>query len=293
MDVLWSILDSSIYTLSILLVTLYISWMVYDKVITRNISLKQALFEKDNFAAWLTFVGSFILPVFFVIYVATGEHRRFTFLDYWLRSLLVVVSCLTVLFITYAAAAAIIRKIGRKKGFNIYSEIYEEGNTAVSILLAFITVVIIDVLVILLRSLNGGATIAQLISLIIALPWSWIIYIMIAGSRNGVLNELFINNNVALSISFISYMGCSIFMAQVCVGFFPQIQLNNLVLLVVSILLVFSGLIIIAKGIFEAVLKVNMNIEILTQKNLGASFGMVSLFFGVALSLSKALSVLL
>ena len=43
-----------------------LGYLLYSKVVLRQINLKDALFEKDNFAAWIEFVGAFVFPVLFL-----------------------------------------------------------------------------------------------------------------------------------------------------------------------------------------------------------------------------------
>jgi hypothetical protein len=282
-------------------VTLVFGWMLYDKIVTRKVDLKHALFEHDNFAAWLAFIGSFIAPIFFILSFITKDHAADTFFGYWLFSMYLVFICLLVLALYQIVLNKIFKgnviiqnsqknsadNSGKElKNFDVYGEIYEERNEAISIYVSFYSILIINVCTFFINSFTLNEMAVKLINIVITVLLGWAIYKVIISPRVKLTNEFFENNNTSVSISYFGFIGSLIYLTQSWVGWIlssgVRIGLAALILSILIWIFIYTIVIVLTFILFRSILKVDFNDEIVKQKNIGAALGTVALYIGVA-----------
>src|SRR4051812_48011375 len=80
--VLSLIKNDSLFSFTIVLVSFIMGWLLYNNFILRKICLRDSLFEKDNLASWIEFIGAFIFPTLYLAAKAIeGSYSEDMWLD--------------------------------------------------------------------------------------------------------------------------------------------------------------------------------------------------------------------
>ena len=276
-----------IFSISIMIISFILGWLLYNGVILRKICLKHALFEKDNVAAWIEFIGAFIFPT---LYLAAQAVQGSASENVWVDLLICMgyaagyVVVLTGLRLLSGIIVKMTSAADAHGKINLNVEIYTQKNIAAalfSVALSIIFVVIITIIDI--SSVDNFITSLLKISEILIFTLVGIIaYCLILRRKTSLFKEIFIDNNPAAGFSFAGFV------------FAMEILLSNLVLLqkefdilelaVLSFLsmLILGLLSMMIKWLFAKIIKVDLWREVYEQNSFGAAIGQVALYVGIA-----------
>lgn len=276
-----------LYSFVIIFIGLILGWLMYEKIVLRKINLKDALFEKDNLAGWIEFVGSIILPMFYlasnVLSVQSSDNIYIDLSNCVYRVVLYLI-CLTILRLLSGQIVKCIADEDEHGKINLNNEIYSQGNLAAAYFSVAISVVFTNGI-----SLINFSNLMELSSSILNVAMIFVftvlvalVYILVLGSKFRLGKELFIDNNGAAGFAFLGLMlAVQIILRKIAlsgVGFdyLHWILAGGLSLV---LFLILTG---IFKLLILKLLKVCFKSEVFEDNNMGVAFGLSGLYIGVA-----------
>lgn len=264
----------------------FLSYFLYDKVVTRDIKLKEALFEKDNLAGWIEFTGAFVLPVLYISAKAmSGTLSDNMWIDLAV-SLGYVVSYVFLFTLLRLSSSLIVRLLGVKDehgAVRLNSEIYTQQNTAAALFSIALSVIFANIAS--FFDPHPEYIVASLakISIVIFITLAGVAsYMAVLGRKTTLTQEVFKDNNSAAAVEFLGF----VFALQMILASYINIQeainfYDTIIITFIGTLIFFilSGL---YNVIFAKVLKIDLWDEIYQQNNIGAAFGRAALYVGIA-----------
>lgn len=276
-----------LFSISIALVSFVLGWLLYSGYVLRKIDLKHALFEKDNVAAWIEFIGAFIFPTLYLSAQAVqGSASDKISLDLiiCIGYAVLFILIFTVLRVLSGALVNSMSPVDVNGKIKLNSEIYNQKNIAAalfSVSLSIIFVVIISILDI--SSFDNFITsILKMSVVLIFTLLAIIVYCMILRHKTSLFKEIFIDNNPAAGFSFAGFIfGVGLLLnnlvkVQAEFDFLELIFLSGLSLIILGIVS------IVLKWVFTKVIKVDIWKEVYEQNSIGAAIGQVALYIGIA-----------
>ncbi|MCX7709555.1 MAG: hypothetical protein N2484_06860 [Clostridia bacterium] len=278
--------NNLVFSFTVIIISFVLGWILYNNVISSKISLREALFEKDNLAAWIEFIGAFIFPT---LYLAAKSIEG-SLSETWYMDLLI---CITYV-LSYVAAFTLLRMLsgltvrligaGDSEGkVNLNSEIYVQKNIAAALFSVALSTVFVNCIKFL--DVLPGYFVTSLYKVSIIFIFSllaFIVYSMVVRQKTTLFKELFIDNNAAAGVCFAGFMFAVEVILSGVVTLQVEFVLSQLVAVSLISLLLFGILSIIFKAIFKAMIKVDIWNEIYEQNNIGAAIGQVALYIGIA-----------
>lgn len=295
MDILRNIImfsgKSLVFSGLISFVGLILSWVLYKYVVIRVVSVKKALFENDNFAAWLEFVGAFVLPVFYLSAKAIDlEISSYFGTDLLYGLVFVVFYTFLFTFMRILSGWTVYFIAGDDEGgkVNLYKEVYEQQNIAASLFSISFALIFVNMLSNLkLASISDlmNSSLRSMEILVLTMLFS-LIYILVI-RRKSLLKEIFVHNNTAAGIGFLGFiMGVQIIL-NAAVNYSSDFITIDIVILAVigfAVLLIISY---VSRLLYSKILKVNILEELYDQNNAGAAFGELALFIGISMIIAN------
>lgn len=275
-----------LFSFVIILVSFILGWLLYDKVITRGISLRDSLFEKDNFAAWVEFIGAFIFPTLFLAAKAVeGSVSSNLFYDL-LYAVLYAVAYIVVFTVLRMISGFIVSSLGANDEdgeINLNNEVYTQRNIAASLLSIALSTIFVSIIV--FFDVIPGYILTSVYKMSVVLVFSLLavaVYCLILRKKTTLIKEIFIDNNIAAGVNllgFIFAVETILYNAAVL-----QVQFNLFDLAVMSFIgLALLGLLfILFRWLFCKIIKVDIWNEVYEQNNIGAAIGEIALYIGIA-----------
>ncbi|MCX7921049.1 MAG: DUF350 domain-containing protein [Clostridia bacterium] len=270
----------------IILVSFTLGWILYNHVILRKICLKDALFEKDNLAAWIEFIGAFIFPTLYLAAKALeGSASANLMIDLAICTGYVI-AYIFIFTVLRMLSGTIVRYIcpedkDGKVCFN--NEIYTQKNIAsalFSVALSTIFVSIIRFLDIMPDYIIVSVLRMSVVTIFTLI--AFIGYTVVLRRKTSLFKEIFIDNNIAAGVSFLGFM----FAVQTILDNLIELQkeFNFFELIAYSSmgLVLFGILSVLFKWLFTKVIRVDVWHEVYEQDNVGAAIGQVALYIGIA-----------
>lgn len=275
-----------LYSFVIIILGFILGWLLYNHVITRGISLKDALFEKDNLAAWVEFIGAFVSPVLYLAAKAiegSVDENILVDLGTCVLYLVAYILVMTVLRLLSGAVVGFMAGSDKEGRIRLNDEIFKQKNIAAALFstalsVAFANIIrFIDVMPeALYTSLLKASGI--LIFTLLAL----IVYSLVLRSRTSLIKEIFVDNNAAAGVALLGY----VFAVEMILGNAVLMQLEfdytELLLFSLASMVLFGVLSILFKWLFTKLVRVDVWKEVYEQDNIGAAIGQVALYIGIA-----------
>jgi hypothetical protein len=259
---------------------------MYSKIILRKINLKDALFEKDNLAAWIEFLGAFIFPTLYLAAKAIeGPAHENVFMD-----LLICIGyevgfiiLFTVLRLFSNLAIRQISPPDIEGKIRLNNEVYNQKNIAASLFSATLSIISVSIIMFLdFMPEELFASAFKMLNVVVYSLLALIVYEMVLRSKTTLFKEIFVDNNPAAGVA----LGGFVLAVETILTHIIQYQLefDFIDLLVVSAigLVVFLVLAYLMKWLFAAILKVDIWNEVYEQNNMGAAIGQVVLYVSIA-----------
>lgn len=277
-----------------LIISLVLGWFLYNSLILGKHSLKEALFDHDNHAAWIEFMGAFIFPVLYVVSVSIKGAESTNYLEDLLKCGVYAIVSVILLVILRAMSGGFVAylKIKDAKGkVSLTNEIYDQKNTAAALFSVALSVIFANIVAVfdIHPDFIIPSTIEVLTILIFTLA-ATSIYGYILGKKTSLIKELFIDNNTSSGIGFLGFVLAVQYILHSVIA--TQIELDLVELLIMSsICLVVFGLItFIIDLVFKKLVKVDMWSEMFEQHNFGAAIGQALVYIGTALAVVAYIS---
>lgn len=280
------LVNNSVFSFVIILVSFILGWLLYDKVITRGLSLRDSLFEKDNVAAWVEFIGAFIYPTLFLAAKAIeGSASE----NIWLDLLICtgyVVGYILIFTVLRLLSGMVVRLLGTEDEsgkVRLNNEIYQQRNLSAALFSVALSTIFVNLVRFFDVDPEYLVVSALKVSTVLILTLAaFILYIIILGRRTTLFKEIFIDNNIAAGAAFLGF----IFAVETILSNSVLLHsgFNFLELVGVSFisLAIFGILSAVFKIIFTKLIKVDIWNEVYEQNNVGAALGQIALYVGVA-----------
>lgn len=278
------------FSFVILTIGFVLGWVIYKNVVLNDVSLTDALFTKDNLAAWIEFIGAFVFPVLYLASLAIkGAVSDNIFAD------LAVCTGYTIFYSAIVTIARLLSKwavnlINAEDGNGkicLNKEIYDQKNIAaalfsVSLSLLFVSIIKYLDFIDIINGLGAGIVFRILLFVVFMLI-SVVCYILVLRKRTTLFKELFIDNNAAAGISFLGF----VFAVQLIISGIISAYDMSFDVLSVSVavgvsLAVFAIVAFVFKYIFTRTVKVDIWNEVYEDNNVGAALGQMALYIGIA-----------
>jgi hypothetical protein len=278
------------FSFVILTIGFVLGWIIYNNVVLNDVSLRDALFSKDNLAAWIEFIGAFVFPV---LYLA-AQAIKGTVSD----NLFVDLAVCTGYTIFYTAIITILRLLSRfvvnlinaedgQGKICLNKEIYEQKNIGAALFSVALSVIFVGLIkyIDFIDIINGSGS-AMLIKILLYVVFMLIAilcYILVLRRKTTIFKELFIDNNAAAGIGFLGFVFASQTIISGIISSYSMDFHSMTVAIVIAVsLMVYGILALVFKQIFTSIVKVNIWNEVYEENNIGAAIGQIALYIGIA-----------
>ncbi|WP_010250959.1 DUF350 domain-containing protein [Acetivibrio cellulolyticus] len=278
--------QDALFSFIIIAISFCLGWVLYDKVILRKIKLSEALFDKDNFAAWVEFIGAFIFPALYLAAKAvSGSVSDNIWIDL-LVSGVYAVSYVVMFAVLRLLSGKIVKFIGTEDSHGkveLNNEIYVQKNVAASLFSVALSVIFANIVTFLdVLPQYFPISVLKMLGIFVLTTLAIIVYFVILRRRTTLFKELFVDNNIAAGIHFVGF----VFAIQtiLCNIFTYGDEFDFTLALVMSLaaLTLFGIISFVLKSIFCKIVKIGLYKEIFEENNKGAALGQIALYIGVA-----------
>lgn len=280
------------FSFVILTVGFILGWIIYNNIVLRDVSLKDALFSKDNLAVWIEFIGAFVFPVLYLaahgikgavsdnIFIDLAVCIGYTIFYIAILTILRLLSKYIVNMITYH------EKDGNEK-ICLNKEICDQKNIGAALFSVSLTVIFVDVIkyIDFIDIINGLGTtgLIKILLLLVFMLLALLCYTLVLRRKTTLFKELFIDNNAAAGVGLLGF----VFAVQTIITGIISVYSMDFDLLVVSVviavsLIIFGIISVLFKLILTKIIKVDIWNEIYEDNNIGAAIGQVALYIGIA-----------
>lgn len=275
-----------LFSITIVLVSFVLGWVLYSNVVLRKINLRDALFEKDNLAAWVEFIGAFIFPTLFLAAKAIeGSADSNIFIDL-LVCAVYAIAYIVIFTILRLLSGAVIKQIAPpdKEGkVTLNSEIYTQKNVAASLFSVTFSIMFVSFV----RFLDFTpeyilGSLLKISAVIIFTLLTFVVYSMILRKKTTLFKEIFIDNNPAAGVALAGFMFAVEMIISNMVLLQKEFDYAELLIFSAIGLVIFGVLSVVFKWLFTKMIKVDIWKEVYEQNNIGAAIGQVALYVGIA-----------
>lgn len=277
---------NTLFSFSVILLSLLMGWVLYGAFVTRKIQLRDALFEKDNLAAWIEFIGAFIFPVFYLAADAvSGSASENIFIDLGV-CLVYVIAYVVLMTVLRLSSGLVVKLIGAEDEagkVNLNNEIYNQKNVSAalfSVSLSIIFASIISQFEVIPAYIFPS--VVKMLDVLIYSLLAIIFYLLFVRRTTTLFKEIFIDNNPAAGISLVGFVFAVEMLLINSVTYNPEYNYLDSAIVGGICLVIFGVINLIIKAIFSKILKMNMMQEIYEQNNIGAAIGQMAVYIGIA-----------
>jgi len=278
------------FSFVILTIGFILGWIIYNNIVLKDVSLKDALFTKDNLAVWIEFIGAFVFPVLYLAaHGIKGAASDNVFIDLavCIGYTVFYVVILTILRLLSKYIVNLINAQDRSGKICLNKEICEQKNNAAALFSVSLTVIFVAIIkyIDFIDIINGlgSAILIKILLFLVFMLLAIVCYSLVLRRKTTLFKELFLDNNTAAGIGLLGF----VFAVQTIISGIISVYSMDFNLLVVSIviaisLIIFGTLSLLFKLIFTKIVKVDIWNEVYEQDNIGAAIGQVALYVGIA-----------
>lgn len=278
------------FSFVILSVGFILGWIIYNNIVLRDVCLKDALFNRDNLAVWIEFIGAFVFPVLYLAshgIKGSASDNIFVDLAVCLGYTVFYIAILTILRLCSKFFVNLINASDKNGKICLNKEICEQKNIGAALFSVSLSVIFINIvkLIDFIDIINGlGLEILmKVLVFLVFMLLSLVCYSFVLRRKTTLFKELFIDNNAAAGIGLLGF----VFAIQTIITGIMSFYSMDFDLLTVSFvvavsLAIFGILSVLFKLIFTSIVKVDIWNEIYEQDNFGAAIGQVALYVGIA-----------
>jgi len=278
------------FSFVILTVGFLLGWIIYNNIVLRDVSLKDALFTKDNLAVWIEFIGAFVFPVLYL--AAHGikgaiSDNIFVDLAVCIGYTVFYIAILTFLRLLSKYIVNLINAQDHGGKICLNKEICEQKNIGAALFSVSLTVIFVSIIkyIDFIDIINGLGTVIliKILLFLVFMLLAIVCYSLVLRRKTTLFKELFIDNNAAAGVGLLGF----VFSVQTIISGIIAVYSMDFDLLTVSIvisisLIIFGVLSLLFKFIFTKIVKVDIWNEVYEQDNVGAAIGQVALYVGIA-----------
>lgn len=278
--------QDAMFSFSIIIISFCLGWVLYDRVILRKTDLREALFDKDNFAAWVEFIGAFIFPALYLAAKAvSGSVSDNIWVDF-LVSGAYAVSYVVIFAILRLFSGKIVKFIGAEDSdgkVDLNKEIYVQKNVAAALFSIALSVVFANIVAFLdVLPQYFLVSVLKMLEIFVLTMLAVIVYFVILRRKTTLFKELFVDNNIAAGVHFAGF----IFAVQTILSniftYGNEFDFKLVFVMSLAALALFGAISIVLKTTFCKLVKIDLYKEIFEENNKGAALGQIALYIGVA-----------
>ncbi len=278
------------FSFVILTVGFVLGWIIYNNIVLYDVSLKEALFTRDNLAVWVEFIGAFVFPVLYLAghgLKGSVSDNIFVDLAVCLGYTIFYIAILTILRLLSKYMVNLINARDNHGKICLNKEICEQKNIGAALFSVSLSVIFVNVIKnIDFIDIINGLGVEILIKILVVLVFmlaALVCYSFVLRRKTTLFKELFIDNNAAAGVGLLGF----VFAVQTIISGIMSSYKMDFELLTVSVviavsLIIFGILSVLFKLIFTGIVKVDIWSEIYEQDNFGAALGQAALYIGIA-----------
>lgn len=279
------------FSFVILTVGFILGWIIYNNLVLRDVSLKDALFNKDNFAAWIEFIGAFVFPVLYLSsHAIKGAASDNILVD------LAVCTGYTVFYVVILTLLRLLSKsivslINAEDGHGkvcLNKEICEQKNIGAALFSVTLSVIFVSFIKYIdfidIIEGAGASILIKVLLFIVFVLIAMVCYSMVLRRKTTLFKEIFIDNNAAAGIGLLGFVfAVQTIITGIIDAYTTDFEIITVALVIAVCLVIYGILSVLFKKIFTAIVKVDVWNEIYEQNNVGAALGQAALYVGIAM----------
>lgn len=278
--------NSLVFNVSAIFIGFILGWVMYSKIVLRKINLKDALFEKDNLAAWIEFLGAFIFPALYLTAKQIeGAADDNIFIDLAI-CIAYEVGFLVVFTLLRLSSNVIIRQISPPDAegkINLNNEIYQQKNKAAALFSIALSIMFVSILRFLdVMPENITNSLLTVSAIVLYTLLAILVFSIIIRKKTTLFKEIFVDNNVAAGMVFAGFLFAVETIIVNLIDSQPEFDFIDIMVFPALGLLVFGILAVAIKWLFAKIVKADVWDEVYEQNNVGAAIGQVALYVGIA-----------
>ena len=278
------------FSFVIMTVGFVLGWLIYNHIVLKDVCLRDALFEKDNVAAWIEFIGAFVFPVLFLAgegIKGSASDNVFVDLAVCTGYTIFYIAILTLLRLLSKYIVSAMNESDSNGKICLNKEIIEQRNVGAALFSVSLSIIFVIVIryIDLIEIINGNglSALVKILMFVAFMLVTLVVYTLILRMRTTLFKELFIDNNAAAGVALLGF----VFAAQTIVDGAISLYEKDFHILTVAVviaiaLLIFGILSVLFKVVFTKLIKVNIWKEIYEQNSTGAALGQAALYIGIA-----------
>lgn len=294
MKFVYFFVNDLLFSFTIVLLTFTISWILYDVIVLRKINLRKSLFENNNMAGWIEFIGAFIFPTLFLASKAIEGSASSNIITDLLISSLYVTVYIVLLTLLRLVSNLIVRFISPEDiqgKINLNNEIYIQNNIAAALFSTALSIVFVSMI----RFLNFGygevyISLLKVSNIIVFTLLAFLVYCMFLRYKTSILKELFGDNNIAAGVDLLGFIFAIEIILVNAVALQIEFNFTELIILSFISLLVFGIISALFKLLFVKIITLGAVNEIRKEENLGTS-SMLKLVSSKAVNFSATFQI--
>lgn len=279
------------FSFVILTVGFILGWFIYNNLVLRDVSLKDALFNKDNFAAWIEFIGAFVFPVLYLAsHAIKGAASDNILVDLAVCTGYTVfyVVILTILRLLSKSIVSIINAEDGHGKVCLNKEICEQKNIGAALFSVTLSVIFVSFIKYIdfidIIEGSGASILIKILMFIVFVLVAMVCYSMVLRRKTTLFKEIFIDNNAAAGIGLLGFVfAVQTIITGIIDAYTADFDLITVALVIAVCLVIYGILSVLFKKIFTAIVKVDVWNEIYEQNNVGAAIGQAALYVGIAM----------
>lgn len=277
--------NNFLFSFVILLISFILGWVLYNHVILRKISLKDALFEKDNLAAWVEFIGAFIFPTLFLSAKAIEGSTSDNLLVDLLVSVGYAVAYIILFVLLRMLSGVFVKVINISDEYgkvSLNNEIYIQKNVSASLFSVVLSMIFVNI--IRFVDIDPAYTMVSLLKasdVIIFSLLSLVVYLLVMRRKSSLFHEIFVDNNIAAGVGFLGFVYAVMLLLDNAISLQTTFNYYELVALSLVSLVLFGVLSFLFRWIFHMIIRVDFWKEVYEHNSVGAAIGQAALYIGV------------
>lgn len=287
MDYLGMLGGNLLFSLIIVTVSFVLGWALYSGIVLKKTNLKESLFEKDNAAAWIEFIGAFVFPVLFLSSKAiegSADDRLAADLAICTGFAVFYVVLFTLLRLLSGLIVRALKQKDDQGDISLNNEIYVQKNASAALFSVSLSILFIS-LVMNVNPLGNNLEVSfyRFADILVFSLLALIAYVLLLNRKTTLFKEIFIDNNVAAGVSLTGFMLAVETLLTNAAALQVSFDLVDLAVTSAIWLILFGVLTIVFKLGLTRMIKIDLWKEIYKQNSLGAAIGQCGLYIGLAL----------
>lgn len=280
------LMNNFLFSFTIIIISFIFGYVLYNYVVLRKINLRDALFEKDNLAAWVEFIGAFIFPTLYLSATAIEgslSDNIFIDLSICVAYLITYILMFTLLRMLSGVIVASLAHEDQDGKISLNNEIFKQKNIAASLFSIFLSIIFVSVI----RFLDimpdyAVVSLLKASDVLVFTLVSFLIYCLLLRTKTTLFKEIFIDNNVAAGVGLVGFIFAVETILSNAVLLQKEFDFLELAAFSLISLILLGILSVLFKIIFSKLIKVDIWSEVYEQNNIGAAIGQAALYIGIA-----------